>query len=77
MRKSIVTVILLASAASAFAQTQTGPNTPSPTLAKAAKGPVAAKDANKPQIGDFGFDMAGRDTSVTPGTDFFDYANGG
>ena len=41
MRKSIVTVILLASAASAFAQT----NTPSPTLAKAAKGPVAAKDA--------------------------------
>ncbi|WP_277983013.1 M13 family metallopeptidase [Sphingomonas faeni] len=73
MRKSIVTVILLASAASAFAQT----NTPSPTLAKAAKGPVAAKDANKPQIGDFGFDMAGRDTSVTPGTDFFDYANGG
>ncbi|RZM32262.1 MAG: M13 family peptidase, partial [Sphingomonas sp.] len=73
MRKSIVTVILLASAASAFAQT----SAPSPTLAKAAKGPVAAKDANKPQIGDFGFDMAGRDTSVTPGTDFFDYANGG
>jgi putative endopeptidase len=73
MRKSIVTVILLASAASAIAQT----STPSPTLAKAAKGPVAAKDANKPQIGDFGFDMAGRDTSVTPGTDFFEYANGG
>jgi putative endopeptidase len=73
MRKSIVTVILLASAASAIAQTAT----PSPTLAKAAKGPVAPKDANKPQIGDFGFDMAGRDTSVTPGTDFFEYANGG
>ncbi|MEG3169350.1 M13-type metalloendopeptidase [Sphingomonas sp. LB3N6] len=75
MRKSIVTVILLASAASAFAQTNQA--APSPTLAKAAKGPVAPKDANKPQIGDFGFDMAGRDTSVTPGTDFFDYANGG
>ena len=73
MRKSIVTVILLASAASAIAQT----STPSRPLAKAAKGPVATKDANKPQIGDFGFDMAGRDTSVTPGTDFFDYANGG
>ncbi|BCA60900.1 peptidase M13 [Sphingomonas sp. HMP9] len=76
MRKSIVTVILLASAASAIAQTSPSP-TPSPTLAKAAKGSVASKDANKPQIGDFGFDMAGRDTSVTPGTDFFDYANGG
>jgi putative endopeptidase len=76
MRKSIVTVILLASAASAIAQTGPSP-APSPTLAKAAKGPVAPKDANKPQIGDFGFDMAGRDTSVTPGTDFFDYANGG
>jgi putative endopeptidase len=73
MRKSIVTVILLASAASAVAQT----STPSPTLAGAAKGPVAPKDANKPQIGNFGFDMAGRDTSVTPGTDFFDYTNGG
>ncbi|MCK8457177.1 M13 family metallopeptidase [Sphingomonas faeni] len=75
MRKSIVTVILLASAASAIAQTNQA--APSPALAKAAKGPVAPKDANKPQIGDFGFDMAGRDTSVTPGTDFFDYANGG
>jgi len=77
MRKSIVTVILLASAASAFAQTKPSTNRPSAALAKAAKGQVAAKDANKPQIGDFGFDMAGRDTSVTPGTDFFDYANGG
>ncbi|MGA1798587.1 M13-type metalloendopeptidase [Sphingomonas sp. 4RDLI-65] len=77
MRKSIVTVILLASAASAFAQTASPSTTSTPTLAKAAKGPVAPKDANKPQIGDFGFDMAGRDTSVTPGTDFFDYANGG
>ena len=77
MRKSIVTVILLASAASAIAQTKPRADGPSAVLAKAAKGPVAPKDANKPQIGDFGFDMAGRDTSVTPGTDFFDYANGG
>ncbi|VVT20724.1 Peptidase M13 [Sphingomonas aurantiaca] len=72
MRKSIVTVILLASAASAIAQTAPRAATP------AASTPApATKDANKPQIGDFGFDMAGRDTSVKPGTDFFDYTNGG
>ncbi len=72
MRKSIVTVILLASAASAIAQTAPRAATP----ASSTPAP-ATKDANKPQIGDFGFDMAGRDTSVTPGTDFFDYTNGG
>ncbi len=64
MRTSIITALLLASASSVSAQT-------------APQAPPAARDATKPQIGDFGFDMAGRDTSVTPGTDFFDYANGG
>lgn len=64
MRTSIITALLLASASSVSAQT-------------APPAPPVAKDATKPQIGDFGFDMAGRDTSVTPGTDFFDYANGG
>ncbi len=80
MRTSIVTAILLASAATVSAQTSqtpARPAAPSPALAGAASGPVAPKDANKPQIGDFGFDMAGRDTAVKPGTDFFDYANGG
>ena len=80
MRTSIVTAILLASAATVSAQTSqtpARPPAPSPALAGAASGPVAPKDANKPQIGDFGFDMAGRDTAVKPGTDFFDYANGG
>ncbi|PTQ60916.1 endothelin-converting enzyme [Sphingomonas aurantiaca] len=72
MRKSIVTVILLASAASAIAQT--APRTATPSSSTPAP---ATTNANKPQIGDFGFDMAGRDTSVTPGTDFFDYTNGG
>ena len=37
------------------------------TTAKAAAGPVKPADANRPQIGDFGFDMAGRDTAVQPG----------
>lgn len=30
-----------------------------------------------PRMGPWGFDMAGRDTSVAPSKDFFDYANGG
>ena len=29
-----------------------------------------------PRFGSWGFDLAGRDTSVAPGADFFDYANG-
>jgi putative endopeptidase len=30
-----------------------------------------------PRMGPWGFDMAGRDTTVAPSKDFFDYANGG
>ncbi|TXC71483.1 M13 family peptidase [Sphingomonas ginsenosidivorax] len=76
MRTPILTALLLASTVSTIAIAQNTPSkAPAPT--GAATGPVAPKDANKPQIGDFGFDMAGRDTTVTPGTDFFDYANGG
>ena len=29
----------------------------------------------KPELGDWGFDLSGRDTSVAPGASFFDYAN--
>lgn len=44
-------------------------------------GTSAANNASKaapstPQLGDFGFDVAGMDRSVAPGDDFFDYANG-
>ncbi len=39
--------------------------------------PAAASDlAIAPRMGTWGFDLAGRDTSVTPGADFFNYANG-
>ncbi len=42
--------------------------------------PVAATPSApapaKPELGSFGFDMAGMDTSRTPGDDFFAYANG-
>ena len=40
--------------------------------AEAAPAPAAAK----PQFGTFGVDTAGMDTSVVPGNNFFDYANG-
>ncbi|MFI4934999.1 MAG: M13 family metallopeptidase [Caulobacterales bacterium] len=34
-------------------------------------------DPPKPQYGAWGFDLSGRDTSMSPGADFFAYANGG
>ncbi|WEK42878.1 MAG: M13 family metallopeptidase [Candidatus Sphingomonas colombiensis] len=36
----------------------------------------APADQSRPQIGDFGFDLSGRDPAVPPGKDFYDYANG-
>jgi putative endopeptidase len=48
--------------------------------AGAAVGPVAsekaARAADAPQIGSFGFDEAGMDRSIAPGDDFYGYANG-
>jgi putative endopeptidase len=41
------------------------PAGPAPDIAKA------------PRMGTWGFDLSGRDTSTTPGQDFFQYANGG
>ena len=37
---------------------------------------VGREAANKPLYGSWGFDMAGEDTSVKPGDDFFAFANG-
>ncbi len=42
-----------------------------PAAALAADAP-----ANRPQIGDFGFDVSGMDRKVTPGDDFYRFANG-
>jgi len=46
------------------------------TVGQAAKGPVTPATANGPQIGTFGFDVAGMDRAVQPGDDFYDFANG-
>jgi len=52
------------------------PPPPEAALVPAAVAPAPAASAPKPQYGAFGFDAAGMDRSVTPGNDFFDYANG-
>lgn len=46
------------------------------TVATAAAGPVRPQDANAPQIGSFGFDIAGMDRSVAPAVNFYNFANG-
>jgi len=47
------------------------------TAKDAAKASASAADAAAgPEIGDFGFDMAGMDRGVKPGDDFYAYANG-
>jgi endothelin-converting enzyme/putative endopeptidase len=49
-----------------------------PVLAQpAAPAATAAASAAHPQYGDFGVDLAGRDLSVHPGDDFWNYANQG
>ncbi|WP_260580341.1 M13 family metallopeptidase [Sphingopyxis sp. PET50] len=50
--------------------------TPALAKEKAATAEAAAKSAAKPEIGDFGFDATGMDTTVQPGDDFYAYANG-
>lgn len=73
MRRSFVlTTLLAASALSACTTAATGP------VETAATTPAAAPEAPapKPEIGDFGFDVAGMDRTVKPGDNFYKYANG-
>ncbi|HEU4578474.1 MAG TPA: M13 family metallopeptidase [Polyangiaceae bacterium] len=57
----------------ACASQPTAPNAPS-SSPQAAEG--AASSAGKPQFGSWGFDTAGMDRSVAPGSSFYRYANG-
>ncbi|MGH6649598.1 MAG: M13 family metallopeptidase [Sphingopyxis sp.] len=50
--------------------------TPAIAKEKAAAPATTEQPAAKPQIGDFGFDQTGMDTTVQPGDDFYAYANG-
>jgi putative endopeptidase len=47
-----------------------------PATAPAEAAAPQAPAAPKPQYGTFGFDTAGMDTTVQPGDDFYEYANG-
>ncbi len=47
-----------------------------PAAARAAAAPAAPDLSKATRMGTWGFDLSGRDTSVTPGSDFFEYANG-
>ncbi|WP_425229616.1 M13 family metallopeptidase [Sphingomonas sp.] len=64
MRKPVIVALLLASAASTLAIAQGAHRN-------------AAAPAGRPTYGAFGLDLEGRDTTVMPGDDFFDFANGG
>ena len=73
--------ILPASTALAACATTKGPSAAevreqTATVATAAEGPVAPPEAERPQIGTFGFDVAGMDRSVAPGDNFYRYASG-
>lgn len=75
MRRSFVLTTLLA--ASALSACATQPTVPVETAATAPTAPAPeAAPAPKPEIGDFGFDVAGMDRAVKPGDNFYKYANG-
>ena len=75
MRQSRLVALLVASSLSSVAVAQPA-RQKDPGATATAAAPMAPASADKPQIGTFGFDMAGRDLSVAPGTDFFDHADG-
>ena len=70
MRPSLlIAAILSTTAAAAIAQTAT-PRATKTSAPNAAPANASAAEQAGPVIGTFGFDMAGRDTSVPPGDDF-------
>ena len=66
------TLLLGACAPLVLAACATAAPAPAPELA-----PPPVAEAAKPKYGSFGFDVAGMDTAVAPGEDFYAYANGG
>ena len=69
--------ICLAAASAVVLLAACATTAPPPPVAEAAPAPApAAPPLPKPQVGTFGFNVAGMDTSVAPGDDFFRYADG-
>ena len=71
-----VSAVLLATTALAACATDTVQAPVAPQIQSVAVGPVEPAAAPGPQIGTFGFDKAGMDTTVLPGNNFYQYANG-
>lgn len=71
-------MILAASTALAGCATQTPPAAVAPAETVAAVEPVPAviAPAPRPEIGTYGFDASGMDTSILPGDDFYQYTSG-
>jgi len=69
MHRSILLIALASASLSACATHQASLST--------SAAPGQAQAQAKPQIGTYGFDVAGMDRAVAPGDDFYGYANGG
>ncbi len=76
MRKPLILSALLATAALAGAAVAQDATPPANPLAKAAIGPIHPASADHAQLGAFGIDQGGMDTTVKPGDDFYRYVNG-
>ena len=79
MKRIILAGLLGASAIAGIVNAQTTPSSTAKKPSGAAVGAVAAAPAGttgQPQIGPWGFDLAGMDRSVAPGDDFYAYAGG-
>jgi len=74
MNRILLTALLGATATAGIVHAQATSSPAKP--AKAAVGPVTAKAKAGPQIGTWGFDIAGMDRSIAPGDDFYGFANG-
>ena len=71
-----VIALSLATTALAGCAARTAEVAPAPVQAEAVAAAPQAAPAPKPQYGTFGFDTAGMNTSVAPGENFYQYANG-
>ena len=69
-------VILAATTALAGCATTTSTPMAAPEAPMAQTPADAAPSAPKPQLGSFGFDSSGMDTTVLPGNNFYNHANG-
>ncbi|MFL6763468.1 MAG: M13 family metallopeptidase [Sphingomicrobium sp.] len=72
----MVRMFALALASTAIAGTASLAIAGSAPSAAVVAGSAQAAATARPQYGSFGFDVAGMDRAVTPGDDFFDFANG-